>query len=192
MPLLVRWPGVAKPGAVRDEPSVALDVTATSLAAAGIAVPANFHGRPLFGPRTAPRGFVVTARDRCDMTVDHIRAVRDRRYRYIRNFANERPYAQYNRYIQTSYPTLAVLKELHAAGKLNAVQERFMAARKPPVEFYDCQADPHQVRNLADDPAEKGRVAQFAARLDAWRKDTRDQGGSPESPDELEQANAAR
>lgn len=188
VPLIVRWPGVTKAGSVRDEPAIALDVTASSLAAAGIRVPGNFHGRPLFGSGARPREFVVTARDRCDMTVDHIRAVRDRRYRYIRNFMPERPYTQYNQYIESSYPTLGVLKELHAKGKLDAVQRLFMAERKPEVEFYDCQADPHQVRNLAGDPQYAGLVAKFGARLETWRKETGDQGGSAESPEELEQA----
>ena len=94
MPLIVRWPGVAKAGAVRNEPCVALDMTASTLAAAGIGIPEPFHGRPLFGPGARPRDFIVTARDRCDETVDRIRAVRDGRYKYIRNFMPERPYTQ--------------------------------------------------------------------------------------------------
>ena len=96
-------------------------MTASTLAAAGIPIPEPFHGRPLFGPGARPRDFIVTARDRCDETVDRIRAVRDRRYKYIRNFMPERPYTQPNAYIEESYPTQRVMKELHAAGKLNAV-----------------------------------------------------------------------
>ena len=131
VPLIVRWPGVAKPGAVRDDPSVALDLTASTLTAAGLAIPEPFHGRPLFGSGARAREFIVTARDRCDETIDRIRAVRDTRYKYIRNFMPERPYTQPNDYIATSYPTQRVIKELHAAGKLNAVQELWMAPRKP-------------------------------------------------------------
>ena len=190
VPLMVRWPGVAKPGAVRDEPCVSLDMTASSLVAAGIPVPEYFHGRPLFGSKAKPREFIFTARDRCDMTVDHIRAVRDRRYKYIRNFMPERPYTQHNDYIERSYPTLGVMKELHAAGKLNAVQSLWMAPKRPPVEFYDSQADPFQVKNLANDPAHKKLVAQFGKRLNDWIAETKDQGGTPEPASELEQANA--
>jgi N-sulfoglucosamine sulfohydrolase len=187
VPLIVRWPGVARPDTVRDDPAIALDMTATSLMAAGISQPQIFHGRPLFGPKARPRDFVVTARDRCDMTIDRIRAVRDRRYRYIRNFMPERPYTQWNDYIEKQYPTLRVLQELHAEGKLNAVQELWMAKRKPEVEFYDCDADPYQIRNLADSPQHRKLVAQFAKRLDDWIAETKDKGGIPEPKEDLDQ-----
>jgi arylsulfatase A-like enzyme len=187
VPLLVRWPGVARAGEVRDEPSIALDVTASSLAAAGIPVPDGFHGRPLFGGGGRPREFIVTARDRCDMTVDRIRAVRDRRYKYIRNFAPERPYTQWNAYIERSYPTLSVLKKRHAQGKLTPVQELFLAPRRPPVEFYDTRTDPFEVKNLAGTPEHADRIANFSRQLDTWMASTGDRGGIPESQAEIDQ-----
>lgn len=184
VPLLVKWPGMVKPGTVREDPSVLLDVTATTLAAAGLEVPASFHGRPLFGKAAQARDYAVTARDRCDMTVDRIRCVRDARYSYIRNFMPDRPYTQHNDYITKQYPTLGVMKELFAQGKLNATQSLFMAARKPDVEFYDMKADPHEVRNLASDPKHAKLVAQYAARLDKWMAETKDRGGEPVLPDD--------
>jgi arylsulfatase A-like enzyme len=61
VPLLVRWPGVARPGTTSDVPATTLDVAATLLAAAGCTPPAaGIDGqslRPLFegsggpGPR---------------------------------------------------------------------------------------------------------------------------------------------
>jgi arylsulfatase A-like enzyme len=181
VPLLARWPGVLKPASVREDPVIALDITAASLVAAGIALPEYFHGRPLFGGRARPREYVVTARDRCDMTVDRIRAVRDRRYHYLRNFMPERPYTQWNDYIEKQYPTLRVLKELHAQGKLSAVQALFMQPTKPPVEFYDTTADPHEVRNLASSPQHQALLRRFGRILDQWMEDTRDLGAIPET-----------
>lgn len=181
VPLIARWPGVLKPGTVREDPVVTLDMTAASLACAGIPIPENFHGRPLFGGKAKPREVLFTARDRCDMTVDRIRAVRDRRYACIRNFMPERPYTQWNEYIQNSYPTLGVLQKLHAEGKLDAVQELFMAPAKPPVEFYDLDNDPHEVRNLATSPAHRPLVEKFGRMLDRWIEETKDQGAIPES-----------
>jgi len=181
VPLIARWPGMLKPATMREEPVLSLDITASSLLAAGIPLPEYFHGRPLFGAGAKPREYVVTARDRCDMTVDRIRAVRDRRYSYVRNFMPERPYTQYNEYIEKSYPTLGVLKELHAQGKLNAVQSLFMQPRKPRVEFYDLAADPHEVNNLAASPKHQSLVRRYAGILDRWIADTRDQGGIPDT-----------
>jgi N-sulfoglucosamine sulfohydrolase len=187
VPLAVRWPGVAKAGAVRSDPAIALDMTATSVMAAGIPIPQYFHGRPLFGAQAKPRDYIVTARDRCDETIDRIRAVRDRRYKYIRNFMPERPYTQPNAYIEENYPTQKVLKELHAAGKLNAVQEQWMAPHKPEIEFYDTETDPFEVHNLAASKEHADRIANFSKTLDAWMAETKDLGGIPEPKEELDQ-----
>jgi arylsulfatase A-like enzyme len=180
VPMIAKWPGVIRAGQVRHDPVLMLDMTASTLAAAGLPLPQPFHGQPLFDAKTKPREYVVTARDRCDMTVDRIRAVRDSRYGYIRNFMPERPYTQYNEYIETQYPTLGVMKQLHAQGKLNPAQSLFLAARKPDVEFYDLHSDPHEIHNLATSPRHSGLVKQFSARLDRWLADTVDRGGEPE------------
>ncbi len=181
VPLIAKWPGAGKPGSVREDPVISLDVTAQILRVAGVELPQPFHGQPLWGDRVQPRPHIVTARDRCDMTRDRIRAVRDRRYKYIRNFMPERPYTQFNNYIQTQYPTRTVLEDLHKVGKLNAVQSLFMAARKPEIEFYDTRTDPHEVRNLAADPAQRGRVQAMGRLLDQWMEDTADRGGEEET-----------
>ena len=179
VPLIVRWPGKLKPNTVRRDPVIALDITATTLEIAGVARPALMHGQGLFSG-AKPRQHIFTARDRCDMTVERIRAVRDRRYKLIRNFMPDRPYTQFNEYITNSYPTQKVMKELHAAGKLTPVQAQWMAARKPDVELYDHQADPHEVMNLAADPQHKSARQRLTKLLDQWIEDTHDQGRTPE------------
>ena len=108
--------------------------------------------------------------------------VRESRYKYIRNFMPDRPYTQFNNYIETSYPTLGVMKELHKAGKLNATQSLFMAPRKPEVELYDIEADPHEVNNLAGTPAHKKAQSELGAKLDKWLVDIDDKGRFPEDP----------
>jgi hypothetical protein len=160
---------------------MAIDITATTIWAAGGVVPEKMHGRPFLGAQARPRDVIFAARDRCDMTTDRIRCVRDRRYKYIRNFMPDRPYTQYNEYIETSYPTLGALKQLHAAGKLDAVQSLFMQPRKPEIEFYDTQSDPHEVNNLAGSPAYRAQVTQFGRLLDRWIAETNDQGRFPEA-----------
>jgi len=185
VPLIVNAPGAGKPGSVRDDLVLSLDVTAQILRLAGLPLPEPFHGQPLWSDRVKPRPHIITARDRCDMTRDRIRAVRDARYKYIRNFMPERPYTQFNNYIQTQYPTRTVLEDLHKAGKLNAIQSQFMAPRKPDLELYDTRTDPHEVRNLAADPAQKSRLQRMGAILDQWMKDTADRGGEPETEEAM-------
>lgn len=186
VPLMVRHPGVLKAGTVRRDPVTILDMTAQSLVSAGLPVPSYFHGQPLFDSKVKPREYVFTARDRCDMTVDRIRAVRSSRYKYIRNFMPDRPYTQYNEYITNSYPTQRVMKELHAEGKLNRVQSLFMAPQKPTVEFYDLEHDPHEVNNLAVSAQHKKLVDEYGQRLDRWLKEVNDQGAIPETKETIE------
>jgi len=169
-------------GTVRDDLCVSLDITATSLQAAGIEMPKPMHGRPLFGAAAKPRPEIYAARDRCDMTVDRIRCVRTSGYKYIHNFMPERPYTQFNNYIETSYPTLGVMKALHAAGKLNTKQSLFMAPRKPDVELYDLQADPHEVSNLAGSSTHRKVQADLSSRLEKWLAEVDDKGRFPEDP----------
>jgi len=184
IPLIIRWPGGdARPGAVRDDLVLSLDSTATTLWLAGVPLPEKMDGRPLFGPLARRRDHTIHARDRCDMTLDRIRCVRTARYKYIRNFMPERPYTQFNNYIETSYPTLGVMKELHTQGKLNAAQSLFMADRKPDEEYYDLLEDPHEVNNLAGSAAHKAGMDRLRARLDAWIQATGDQGQHPERPE---------
>ncbi len=182
VPMMARFPGAVRAGSVVSDPVLSLDMTATTLAAAGIPLPKPFHGRPLWGAGAEPRQDVVTARDRCDMTVDRIRCVRDANFAYIRNFMPDRPYTQFNRYIQTQYPTLAAMKELHAAGKLKGPELLFMAERKPDVEFYDMKKDPHEIHNLAGDRAHQDRIRRYVGILDRWIKETDDHGRIAEPP----------
>ncbi|MBI4891189.1 MAG: sulfatase [Acidobacteria bacterium] len=181
VPMIASGPGVPKPGSVRQDCVLSLDITASLLSAAGVPIPELFHGQPLFDTRSKPRPYVATARDRCDETRDRIRAVRDARYSYIRNFMPERPYTQPNAYISKEYPTLGVMKELYAQGRLNAAQSLFMADRKPEIEFYDVKKDPNEIHNLASDPTHQKLVRQYSAHLDQWIRDTKDRGGETES-----------
>src|SRR5205807_2188636 len=116
IPLIVRWPGKVKAGTVRNDLVSAIDISATSLEIAGLQP--KLQGQPFFGAAARKRKYIFGARDRCDETVDRIRSVRDERYKYIKNFMPERPYTQRNAYKERAYPALAVMKRLHAEGKL--------------------------------------------------------------------------
>lgn len=180
VPLIAWSPGRWKGGEVREDLVLSLDMTASTLALGGAKPERELQGQDLFGPASKRRSVVFGARDRCDMTVDRIRSVRDSRYKFIRNFMPERPYTQYNNYIERQYPTLGVLKELYAKGELNPTQQLFLQPRKPEVELYDTLADPFEVRNLAQDPAHRSRVESMSAMLDRWMKESGDRGHIPE------------
>jgi arylsulfatase A-like enzyme len=184
---LIAWfperfrPAGVQPGTVRADLVSLIDVTATSLALAGIGIPKNMHGRPLFGPQAKPRDAIFAARDRCDETVDRIRAVRTARWKYIRNFMPERPYTQQNVYKDTQYPPLQLLRQLRDEGKLTGAAAEFMSNRRPAEELYDLEADPHELRNLAASPSHAKTLAALRARLETWMRETGDEGARPEA-----------
>jgi arylsulfatase A-like enzyme len=177
-PFIVRGPGIER-GAVRSDLIEHIDMAATSLAWAGLPVPAWMQGRDIFSIDHAKRDAVFAARDRCGETVDRIRSVRTEQFKYIRNFYPLRPMLQPNDYKDTK-PFMPRLRELHAQGRLNALQEELLfSPTRPGEELYDVRADPFETRNLAADPQFRSTLETLRVRLDRWMLGTRDLG--PES-----------
>lgn len=193
VPLIMRWPGeypapsgyVA--GSVDRRLVSLLDVHATTLAIAGVSKPEHMHGRVLFGEHADPaREVVFGSRDRCDETSFRIRTARDERYRYIRNDHPERPFLALNRYKERSYPMLAVMRELDAAGQLDVAQSALLAPDRPREELYDLRVDPYEIHNLAADPAHREALLRMRRALGRWIEATRDTGRTPESAQVLD------
>lgn len=183
IPLIVRWPGGLKPDSVREELVSSIDIAATSLSLAGIPVPEHMQGRVFLGSGKMPdREYVFAARDRCDETVDRIRAVRGKRFKYIRNFYPDRPYMQLNRYKEVSYPIWRQMQRLEKAGKISAEEYPFLAKTRPPEELYDTAFDPDELYNLADSPEHQETLTKMASVLDLWMRQTGDRGAEPEDP----------
>jgi arylsulfatase A-like enzyme len=178
VPLVVRGPGLGS-GSVRTDLVEHIDVAATSLALAGVPVPAWMHGRDLFARGFRPRRYVFAARDRADETVDRIRSVRSERYKYIRNGYPARPYLQPNRY-KDDKPIVRAMRRLHAEGMLTPAQALIMAEARPAEELYDMGADPHELHNLAADPARQAVLAEMRRAADEWAARTADRGRDPE------------
>jgi uncharacterized sulfatase len=180
VPFLVRWPGVIEPGTVREDLTCFLDIAPTFLAAAGAEVPARMQGRVFAGPKAQPAPpYVYSARDRMDEAYDRIRAVRGERYRYIRNFHPELPYAQYINY-RDEMPIMKDWRRLAFEGKLNPVQMQFFARTKPQEELYDLETDRHEIKNLASSPEHQEMLVTMRKALDQWIVDTKDMGAIPE------------
>jgi uncharacterized sulfatase len=189
IPLIVRWPGKLNAGQVCDHMISAIDISATVLKIAGVEPPEYMEGKVFLEPDAkgvwkpvARHEYIIAARDRCDETVDRIRCVRTKQYKYIHNFMPERPYTQPNAYKEQSYPMLNLMKELHAQGKLTPVQALFMAPRKPDEELYNLTSDLWEINNLAASPEHQQTLKNMRAILDKWIKDTGDMGQFPEKP----------
>jgi N-sulfoglucosamine sulfohydrolase len=182
IPLIVRWPGHIQPGTVVEDLISAIDFAPTFLAAAGLAPPPYLQGRNFLDPKGKRPEYVFAARDRCDGTVDRIRCVRSKQYKYIRNYYTQRPYTQFNADKKLQYPMLTLMKVLHDQTRLTPEQDQFMASIRPREELYDLQKDPDELHNLADDRKLRGVLRKHSRKLDGWIRSTKDQGEKPEDP----------
>lgn len=180
VPLIVRWPGGEAGGREDDRLVSFVDLAPTVLSMAGAEIPAHLDGRPFAGPRAAPpRRYVYGARDRIDAAYDMVRAVRDERFKYIRNYYPGTPYVQLVPFRNNS-GIMQELLRLHAEGELRGAAALWLAADRPPEELYDLHGDPHEIHNLAADPDRARVLDRLRAAMDAWMAETGDLGRVPE------------
>lgn len=186
VPLIILAPqSLAKQaaGTRRSDLISALDITATSLAFAGIPVPDWYDSKDLFA-KDYHREVVIAAKDRMDFTIDRVRSIRhEDGMKYIRNFMTDRPYMQLNYRHGREY--MNRMEELFAAGKLSDKEARFWSNYRPAEELYDLNNDPHELVNLAHTPERHDRLLEMRARLDRWIEETDDQGQYPEDTPNL-------
>jgi N-sulfoglucosamine sulfohydrolase len=181
VPLIIRWPGKIEPGSVNDQLVSFIDFGPTVLSLAGVQVPKTVQGRPFLGSQaTTPREYIFAARDRMDERYDIIRCVRDKRFKYIRNYEPEKPYAQHISYMD-EMPTMQEWRRLNATGELKGPQTLFFQPTKPVEELYDITKDPHEINNLAGSSEHEETLRRLRKVNDEWRAETQDLGLIPEA-----------
>lgn len=145
-----------------------IDFGPTALKLAGVQVPSQVDGKAFLGEgvkmdEVNGRESVFGYADRFDEKYEFLRSLRTKKYQYIRAYQNWLPDGLQNNY---RYKMLAFQewRKLSETGKLNEVQSAFHKAK--PVELlFDTQADPHQVKNLANDPAHAEVLKSMRAKL---------------------------
>ena len=96
VPFIVKFPQSEQRGTVRHDMVKHIDILASSLAYAGLPVPEILQGSDIFAPGYIEQETIFTSRDRCDETIEIIRAVRTRQYKYILKIAKLADKCQYN------------------------------------------------------------------------------------------------
>ncbi len=166
----------------RDDLVNTLDLSATTLAWAGIEIPDWYEGQDLFADDFKPREWVASAKDRLDHTIDRVRTIRTDKFRYTRNYKLDRVLLQPQYRDNQDY--LKNLKELYASGELSEDLTRIYFGERPVEEFYDVSTDPAQVHNLIDDPKYADEVKRHRKLLDGWLAKG-DTGEGEEAPEAL-------
>lgn len=181
LPMVIRFPNKERAGETDDQLISFIDFKPTIMSLAGIEPGAFLDGKAFLG-KYAKQGeakYVHAAGDRFDAKYDMVRAVRDKRYKYIRNYHPEKP-----AYLPVAYrenmPIMQELLRMREAGELNAVQALWFKETKAPFEFYDTDKDPHEINNLADDPAYAEKIKELSEECDRWLAEIEDRGLMPE------------
>ena len=182
VPLLVRFPSAEGAGRVDTDLHSFVDFAPTVLSLAGVPIPVYMQGQAFLGPQRAatPRRYIYAARDRMDLPTDRVRAVRDGRFKYVRNYHPEKPEYQDILY-RLQQPMMREWLKLHEEGKLTAVQSRWFRPSKPAEELYDCGADPYELTNLVGQPAHGAKLRELRQALDGWMGEVGDLSAEPES-----------
>jgi hypothetical protein len=114
-----------------------------------------------------------------DERYDLMRAVRDKRFEYIRNYMPHRIYGQHLEYLWRA-PATRSWEQAYREGKCNEAQSAFWKT-KPAEELYDIKADPHEVRNLAGDPEYRDVLSRMRRANAKWIREIHDTGFIPEA-----------
>ncbi|MBW3599428.1 MAG: sulfatase [Planctomycetes bacterium] len=189
---VARWPGKVEAGAESDALMQYVDVAPTFLAAAGVDPATIDTGCPdAAGDRGFDgRSFLDVLLGKSDRLRDYVfvqhttvgiigykepypmRAVRDARYKLIRNLAPQNTYSI--RYIHEVQPLKSWQEDARNDPQLAARVEWLF--HRPADELYDLKSDPYETKNLADDPAMSEIKARLNQQLDAWMAQQGDEG----------------
>ena len=177
VPMIIRYPDQWRAGERDDQLISFVDFKSTALSLAGIEPPDYVDGRAFAGKfqSSESRRYVHAAADRFDRQYDMIRAVRDERFKYLRNYYPERGY-----YLPLTYreqmPIMQELLFLRDQGKLKEAQSQWFRESKPLEELFDTLTDPHELHDLAHDPAYSDKLLELRAELDSWLSGFEDKG----------------
>jgi N-sulfoglucosamine sulfohydrolase len=162
--LIMRGPGGFHGGRVSDALVSQIDLFPTICELAGIERPEWNRGKsllPLLRKETPEINDAVFAEITFHAAYEPQRAVRTRRYKYIRRFENGH-----------EGPVLANIDDSPSKDLLLA---HGLAGRVPAgEELFDLVFDPNEAANLAGDPAHADVLAELCERLDRWMQETDD------------------
>ena len=158
-----------------------VDLAPTVLSIADINIPSYMQGKPFMGKRIEndPRNYLFTASDRFDENTDRIRAVRDNKFKYIRNYFPENSHA-----LDVDYRKQMVLMRhlttLNLTSQLSEKQSLWFRVPKLREELYDLENDPSELNNLSLNDSFSSILEKYSKVLDDWIIEIDDLGRVPE------------
>ena len=181
LPLIIRFPDKWRAGEVDDQLISFVDFKSTALSLVNIKPPGYVDGRAFLGvyANTPERTYVHGAADRFDELHDTIRAVRDKRFKYLRNYFPERGYYMPLKY-REQMPIMQEMLSLRDSNQLTENQALWFREEKDPIELFDTENDPHELNNLAGNSEYVDKITELSDEMDRWMVEIEDQGLIPE------------
>lgn len=159
IPLLIRMPKKyaemykLSPGSRSDQMVSFINFAPTVLKLAGANIPSHYQGKPFLSKDgIAAKDYAFAASDRVDEAFELTRTIRNKQYRYLRNFLPHLPLLQPNFYTDQS-EIMQALNQARENRQLNAAQQALFTNHRKPEELYNIDNDPYELNNLAGDPA---------------------------------------
>ena len=185
-PWIVRWPSQVAAGSTSSSLVSALDIAPTFLSLAGIEPGINFLGEdfsPAFqNPEAHIRDYIF-AEDHWHDFEDYTRTVRDKRYKYIRNFYPDLPNTPGADALRS--PTFQKMLAMKEENTLNEAQMACFLSPRPEEELYDLETDPYELNNLAADPSFVDMLSKMRTEMDRVRTETKDELPAKRTADEF-------
>ncbi len=157
-----------------------VDLFPTLLSITGIEIPDYLQGSAFLGKqKTADPEYAYMFRGRMDERYDMCRAVRDQKFRYIKNYMPYRIYGQHINYLWKA-PSVGSWEQAYLNGDCDETQSIFWET-KPVEELYDTENDPWEINNLAENPDYKKVLERMRAANKSWVTKIKDTGFIPEA-----------
>lgn len=157
-----------------------IDLAPTVLSIVGLKRPEHMQGKAFLGQDVDEAvDFVFASSDRFDAIYDRSRAVRSERFKYIRNYRTDLPYALPVAYRQ-QVPMMMRWLELSENGDLEGHAKLWMRSNRDEEEFYDLASDPFELNNLINNEFYASEVARHKKALNKWMMENDDQGAYDE------------
>lgn len=176
VPLIVSWAGKVKPGTRTDAMVSWVDILPTLIDVAGGKAPADIDGKSfapvIYGTTDVARDAIFTTHTNDGkVNVYPMRSIRTERWKYIRNLRPDWVYTTHIDQFVDRVDSGTYFPSWLASADQDARSRQIVDAyyNRPAEELYDLSADPHETRNLANDPGQKAVIKRLRAQLDAWQ-----------------------
>ena len=125
------------------------------------------------------RKYIHASADRFDEYYDMIRAVRDKNFKYLKNYHPDKGYYLPLKY-REKMDSMQELLLLNSQGQLNSDQKQWFRESKPEEELFNISEDPFELNNLAQNKNYKKILIEMRRECEQWMINIDDKGFIPE------------